>query len=70
MDWIVTERGIYRRNPEGLALLGEPVAGEPSALASPVCDAAEVDPGISARGRNRQLVGSKLSRSRCTTRRY
>jgi 5-formyltetrahydrofolate cyclo-ligase len=45
MDWVVTERGTYRRDPEGLVFLGEPVAGEPSALASPVCYAAEVDPG-------------------------
>jgi 5-formyltetrahydrofolate cyclo-ligase len=37
MDWIVTERGIYRRDPEGLVFLGEPVAGDPSALAFPVC---------------------------------
>ena len=44
MDWVVTERGTYRRDPEGLAFLGEPVAGEPGALASPVCYAAEVDP--------------------------
>jgi hypothetical protein len=41
----VTERGTYRRDPEGLVFLGEPVAGEPSALASPVCYADEVDPG-------------------------
>lgn len=45
MDWVVTERGIYRRDPEGLVFLGEPVAGEPGALASPVCYADEVDPG-------------------------
>jgi len=45
MDWVVTERGIYRRDPEGLVFLGEPVAGEPSTLASPVCYATEVDPG-------------------------
>jgi 5-formyltetrahydrofolate cyclo-ligase len=44
MDWVVTERGIYRRDPEGLVFLGEPVAGEPSAVASPVCYAAEIDP--------------------------
>ena len=44
MDWVVTERGTYRRDPEGLVFLGEPVAGEPSALTSPVCYAAEVDP--------------------------
>jgi len=45
VDWVVTERGVYRRDPEGLAFLGEPPAGEPSALASPVCYAAEIAPG-------------------------
>ena len=45
MDWVVTERGVYRRDPEGLVFLGEPVAGEPSAPASPVCYAEEIDPG-------------------------
>jgi len=45
MDWVVTERGVYRRDPGGLVFLGEPVAGEPSALASPVCYAGELDPG-------------------------
>jgi 5-formyltetrahydrofolate cyclo-ligase len=44
MDWVVTERGVYRRDPGGLVFLGEPAAGEPGALASPVCYAAEVDP--------------------------
>lgn len=48
MDWVVTERGIYRRDPEGLVFLGEPASGEPGALASPVCYAAELDPGPSA----------------------
>ncbi len=48
MDWVVTERGVYRRDPEGLVFLGEPGAGEPSALASPVCYAAEVDPSTRA----------------------
>ena len=45
MDWVVTEHGTYRRDPEGLVFLGEGVAGAPSALASPVCYAAEIDPG-------------------------
>ena len=45
MDWVVTERGVYRRDPEGLAFLGEPLPGEPGALASPVCYAAELDSG-------------------------
>jgi 5,10-methenyltetrahydrofolate synthetase len=44
MDWVVTERGVYRRDPEGLVFLGEPLAGEPSSRASPVCYAAELDP--------------------------
>jgi hypothetical protein len=34
---VVTERGVYRRDPEGLAYLGEPQRGEGSTLASPVC---------------------------------
>jgi 5,10-methenyltetrahydrofolate synthetase len=42
MDYVVTERGLYRRDPEGLAFLGEPQSGEPSSLASPVCYADEV----------------------------
>ena len=45
MDWVVTERGVYRRDPEGLAFLGEASAGEPSALASPVCYVDEIAPG-------------------------
>jgi hypothetical protein len=44
MDWVVTERGVYRRDPEGLVFLGEPIAGGPSVLASPVCYAEEIDP--------------------------
>jgi 5-formyltetrahydrofolate cyclo-ligase len=40
MDYVVTERGVYRRDPEGLAFLGEPDAGSGS-LASPVCYADE-----------------------------
>jgi 5-formyltetrahydrofolate cyclo-ligase len=46
MDWVVTERGAYRRDPEGLVFLGEPAAGPPGASASPVCYAAEVDPEV------------------------
>jgi 5,10-methenyltetrahydrofolate synthetase len=42
LDYVVTERGVYRRDPEGLAFLGEPQRGTPSALASPVCYADEV----------------------------
>jgi len=45
VDWVVTEIGVYRRDPDGLSYLGEPPAGEPSALASPVCYAAEIAPG-------------------------
>ena len=44
MDWVVTERGTYRRDPEGLVFLGEPVEGEAGALASPLCYATEIDP--------------------------
>jgi len=42
VDYVVTERGVYRRDPEGLAYLGQPQRGEASALASPVCYADEV----------------------------
>jgi 5-formyltetrahydrofolate cyclo-ligase len=41
VDWVVTERGVYRRDPEGLAYLGTPLEGEGSAMASPVCYAGE-----------------------------
>jgi 5,10-methenyltetrahydrofolate synthetase len=44
VDWVVTERGVYRRDHDRLAFLGEPPAGEPSTLASPVCYAAEIAP--------------------------
>ena len=42
MDYVVTERGVYRRDPEGLVFLGPPQDGEPSALSSPVCYAGEI----------------------------
>lgn len=45
MDWIVTERGVYRRDPGGLVFLGEATPGAPGAVASPVCYADDVDPG-------------------------
>jgi 5,10-methenyltetrahydrofolate synthetase len=45
VDWVVTERGVYRRDGERLAFLGEPQPGEPSSLASPVCYANEIAPG-------------------------
>ena len=40
MDYVVTERGVYRRDPEGLAFLGEPDKGS-GELSSPVCYADE-----------------------------
>jgi 5,10-methenyltetrahydrofolate synthetase len=45
VDWVVTERGAYRRDGDKLVFLGEPPAGEPSTLASPVCYANEIAPG-------------------------
>ena len=45
MDWVVTERGVYRRDGDKLAFLGEPPPGEPSVMASPVCYANEIAPG-------------------------
>jgi 5,10-methenyltetrahydrofolate synthetase len=41
VDYVVTERGVYRRDPEGLAFLGAPEPQGDSALASPVCYADE-----------------------------
>jgi 5-formyltetrahydrofolate cyclo-ligase len=43
MDYVVTERGVYRRDAEGLSYLGQPQRGEASALASPVCYLGEVE---------------------------
>ena len=40
MDYVVTERGVYRRDDGGLAFLGEPDMGD-GTLASPVCYADE-----------------------------
>ncbi|HVL36167.1 MAG TPA: 5-formyltetrahydrofolate cyclo-ligase [Burkholderiales bacterium] len=46
VDYLVTERGVYRRDPGGLAFLGEPPGGDdPSALSSPVCYAGELTSG-------------------------
>ena len=45
VDWVVTERGVYRRDQDKLEFLGETPAGEPSALASPVCYANQIAPG-------------------------
>ena len=44
VDYVVTERGVYRRDARGLAFLGAPPAGTPSRLASPVCYAGEITP--------------------------
>ncbi len=43
MDYIVTEQGIYQREPGGLAFLGAPLPDGPSP-ASPVCYAGELPP--------------------------
>jgi 5,10-methenyltetrahydrofolate synthetase len=42
MDWVVTERGVYRRDAGRLDFLGAPPAGEPSSLSSLVCYLDEV----------------------------
>jgi 5,10-methenyltetrahydrofolate synthetase len=41
VDYVVTERGIYRRDAEGIAFLGAPEPQGAGALASPVCYADE-----------------------------
>lgn len=45
LDYLVTERGVYRRDGAQLEFLGAPPAGEASERASPVCYAAEIAPG-------------------------
>jgi 5-formyltetrahydrofolate cyclo-ligase len=47
VDWVVTERGVYRRDGDKLVFLGEPPIpiAEPSKLSSPVCYASEIAPG-------------------------
>jgi len=41
MDYVVTERGVYRRDGDTLAFLGFPEMGSASGAASPVCYADE-----------------------------
>jgi 5-formyltetrahydrofolate cyclo-ligase len=41
VDYVVTERGVYRRDPGGLAFLGAPEPSGSGELASPVCYADE-----------------------------
>jgi 5,10-methenyltetrahydrofolate synthetase len=41
MDYVVTERGVYRRDGDALAFLGFPEMGSASGMASPVCYADE-----------------------------
>jgi 5-formyltetrahydrofolate cyclo-ligase len=41
VDYVVTERGVYRRDPEGLAFLEAPEPSGSGTLASPVCYADE-----------------------------
>lgn len=45
LDYLVTERGVYRRDGERLEFLGAPPEGAASERASPVCYAAEIAPG-------------------------
>ena len=40
VDWVVTERGVYRREPQGLKFLDHP-----HAFSSPACYAGEMAPG-------------------------
>jgi hypothetical protein len=41
MDYVVTERGVYRRDPEGLVFLAAPEPGGSGVVSSPVCYADE-----------------------------
>jgi hypothetical protein len=45
MDYVVTERGVYRRDAGKLEFLGVPGKAKGSSLSSPVCYADELAPG-------------------------
>lgn len=45
MDYVVTERGVYRRDGDKLEFLGVPSNAKGSNLSSPVCYADELAPG-------------------------
>ena len=64
MDFVVTERGVYRRDPEGLVFLGEPDRDRERSP-RPVCYADEDDfgseLGITASG-ERQAVADRHER--------
>jgi len=45
MDYVVTERGVYRRDERKLEFLGVPGDARGSSLSSPVCYAGELAPG-------------------------
>ena len=45
MDYVVTERGVYRRDAETLEFLGAPGETQGSSRSSPVCYADEIAPG-------------------------
>ena len=45
MDYVVTERGVYRRDGDTLEFLGVPGNAKGSSLSSPVCYAEELAPG-------------------------
>jgi hypothetical protein len=45
MDYVVTERGVYRRDADKLEFLGAPSGAQGSSLSSPVCYADEIAPG-------------------------
>lgn len=45
MDYVVTERGVYRRDEDKLEFLGVPSDAKGSSLSSPVCYADEIAPG-------------------------
>lgn len=45
MDYVVTERGVYRRDAGKLEFLGVPSEAKGSSLSSPVCYADELAPG-------------------------
>lgn len=61
LDYLVTERGVYRRDDAQLAFLGaSPAPGEVSARASPVCYAAEIAPDYFGAGEARRAQARNM----------
>ena len=58
MDWVVTERGTYRRDPEGLAFSASPAPASPARSPPRSATPPRSIPGISASEGPLSIVGA------------